>query len=137
MSFHLRPGRAAAALSRSARSTSSTSAASSNDSPCCFCKTITVMCLRESQASEGGDPLYGTPTSHCLSVCFSRQLRVFNTSLVLTKSSLVFNTVKTRQQLGKGEVPIHPKNAHMSSRHGIQYVARCVACAALTPVVWQ
>ena len=34
-------------------------------------------------------------------------------------------------------VRIHPKNARMSGRHGVQYVAQCVACAALTPVVWQ
>ena len=25
----------------------------------------------------------------------------------------------------------------MSGRHGVRYVAQCVACAALTPVVWQ
>jgi hypothetical protein len=25
----------------------------------------------------------------------------------------------------------------MSGRHGVQYVAKCVGCAALTPVVWQ
>ena len=37
---------------------------------------------------------------------------------------------------GKG-VRIHPENARMSGRHGVQYVARCVACAALTLVVRQ
>ena len=36
-----------------------------------------------------------------------------------------------------GGVRIHPENARMSGRHGVQYVAQCVACAALTPVVWQ
>ena len=67
--------------------------------PSCFGKTITVMCLRESQASEGGDPFYRTPTSHCFGVCFSRQSRVFNTTLVLTKSSLGINKAKTLRQL--------------------------------------
>ena len=37
----------------------------------------------------------------------------------------------------EGGVRIHPENARMSGRHGVQYVAQCVACAALTPVVWQ
>ena len=36
-----------------------------------------------------------------------------------------------------GGVRIHPENARMSGRHGVQYVAQCVACAALAPVVWQ
>ena len=36
-----------------------------------------------------------------------------------------------------GGVRIHPENARMSGRHGVQYVAQCVACAALTLVVWQ
>ena len=36
-----------------------------------------------------------------------------------------------------GGVRIHPENARMRGRHGVQYVAQCVACAALTPVVWQ
>ena len=36
-----------------------------------------------------------------------------------------------------GGVRIHPENARMSGQHGVQYVAQCVACAALTPVVWQ
>jgi hypothetical protein len=36
-----------------------------------------------------------------------------------------------------GGVRIHPDNARMSGRHGVQYVAQCVACAALTLVVWQ
>ena len=36
-----------------------------------------------------------------------------------------------------GGVRIHPENARMSGRHGVQYAAQCVACAALTPVVWQ
>ena len=36
-----------------------------------------------------------------------------------------------------GGVRIHPENARKSGRHGVQYVAQCVACAALTPVVWQ
>ena len=36
-----------------------------------------------------------------------------------------------------GGVRIHPVNARMSGRHGVQYVEQCVACAALTPVVWQ
>ena len=36
-----------------------------------------------------------------------------------------------------GGVRIHPENAHMSGRHWVQYVAQCVACAALTPDVWQ
>ena len=39
-------------------------------------------------------------------------------------------------QVGGG-VRIHLENARMSGRHGVQYVAQCVACAALTPVVWQ
>ena len=41
-----------------------------------------------------------------------------------------------REAVGGG-VRIHPENARMSGRHGVQYVAQCVACAALTPVVWQ
>jgi len=36
-----------------------------------------------------------------------------------------------------GGVRIHPGNAGMSGRHGVQYVAQCVACAALTLAVWQ
>ena len=36
-----------------------------------------------------------------------------------------------------GGVRIHPEKARMSGRHGVQYVAQCVACAALAPVVWQ
>jgi len=35
------------------------------------------------------------------------------------------------------QVRIHPENARMSGRHGVQYVAQCAACAALTLVVWQ
>ena len=42
----------------------------------------------------------------------------------------------TRQLVG-GEVRIHQENARMSGRHGVQYVAQCVACAALTLVVWK
>ena len=42
----------------------------------------------------------------------------------------------TPQTVGGG-VRIHPENARMSGRHGVQYVAQCVACAALTLVVWQ
>ena len=37
----------------------------------------------------------------------------------------------------EGGARIHPENARMSCRHGKQYVAQCVACAALTMVVWQ
>ena len=36
-----------------------------------------------------------------------------------------------------GGVRIRPENARLSGRHGVQYVAQCVACAALTLVVWQ
>ena len=36
-----------------------------------------------------------------------------------------------------GEVRIHPENARNGGRHGVQYVAQCVACAALTLDVWQ
>jgi len=36
-----------------------------------------------------------------------------------------------------GGVRIHPKNARRSGRHGVQYVAQCVACAALMLDVWQ
>ena len=36
-----------------------------------------------------------------------------------------------------GGVRIHPENARMSGRHGVQYVAQCVECAALTLVVRQ
>ena len=36
-----------------------------------------------------------------------------------------------------GGVRIHPKNARMSGRHGVQYVAQCVAYVALTLVVRQ
>ena len=36
-----------------------------------------------------------------------------------------------------GGVRIHPGNARKSGRHGVQCVAQCVACAALTLVVWQ
>ena len=36
-----------------------------------------------------------------------------------------------------GGVGIHPENARKSGRHGVQYVAQCVACAALTLDVWQ
>jgi len=36
-----------------------------------------------------------------------------------------------------GGVRIHPENTRKSGRHGVQYVAQCVACAALRPVVWQ
>ena len=41
-----------------------------------------------------------------------------------------------RRPVGGG-VRSHPENARMSGRHGVQYVAQCVACAALTLVVWQ
>ena len=51
--------------------------------------------------------------------------------LELTKVSL------REGRLVGGGVRIHPENARMSGRHGVQYVAQCVACAALTPVVWQ
>ena len=34
-------------------------------------------------------------------------------------------------------VRIHPENTRTSGRHGVQYVAQCVACAALTLDVWQ
>ena len=36
-----------------------------------------------------------------------------------------------------GGVRIHPENARISGRRGVQYVAQCVACAALSLVVWQ
>ena len=36
-----------------------------------------------------------------------------------------------------GGVRIHPENARKSGRHGVQCVAQCVACAALTLDVWQ
>jgi hypothetical protein len=36
-----------------------------------------------------------------------------------------------------GGVRIHPGNACMSGRHGEQYVAQCVVCAALPLTVWQ
>ena len=36
-----------------------------------------------------------------------------------------------------GGVQIHLESARVSGRHGVQYVAQCVACAALTLVVWQ
>ena len=32
---------------------------------------------------------------------------------------------------------IHPENDRRGGQHGVQYVAQCVACAALTLVVWQ
>ena len=38
--------------------------------------------------------------------------------------------------LGSG-VRIHPKFARMSGRHGVQYMAHCVACATLMLLVWQ
>ena len=41
------------------------------------------------------------------------------------------------KKMRKGGVRIHPENSRMSGRHGVQYVAQCVVCAALTPVVWQ
>ena len=44
--------------------------------------------------------------------------------------------VHVREPVGGG-VRIHPENARMSGRHGEQYVAQCVECAALAPVVWQ
>ena len=34
-----------------------------------------------------------------------------------------------------GGVRIHQENARMSGRQGVQYVAQCVACAALTLIV--
>ena len=37
----------------------------------------------------------------------------------------------------EGGVRIHPENARMSGRHRIQYVAQCVACAALALVFWE
>ena len=37
----------------------------------------------------------------------------------------------------EGGVRIHPENARMSGRHGVQYAAQCLACVALTPVVLQ
>jgi hypothetical protein len=43
---------------------------------------------------------------------------------------------RVRTTVGCG-VRIHLENAHMSGRHGVQYVAQCVACAALTLAVWQ
>ena len=36
-----------------------------------------------------------------------------------------------------GGVRIHPGNARMSALHGEQLVAQCVACAALTLLVWK
>ena len=43
---------------------------------------------------------------------------------------------ENEKRVGGGD-RIHPENARMSGRHGVQYVAQCVASAALTPVVWQ
>ena len=37
----------------------------------------------------------------------------------------------------EGGVRIHLENARMSGRHGVLYVAQCVACAALTLATWQ
>ena len=36
-----------------------------------------------------------------------------------------------------GGVRIHPENVRMRGRQRVQYVAQCVACAALTLAVWQ
>ena len=50
------------------------------------------------------------------------------------------NAAEARQCLCRvvgGGVRIHPGNAHMSGRHGVQHVAQYIACAALTLVVWQ
>ena len=64
---------------------------------------------------------------------------------VVIKLSLYISGVGVTHNLGVyvlgvfvgGGVRIHPENARMSGRHGVQYVAQCVACAALTLVVWQ
>ena len=51
------------------------------------------------------------------------------------------NSVRVREKCtgvpSGGAVLIHPEDAGMSGRHGAQDVAQCVACAALTLVVWQ
>ena len=66
--------------------------------------------------------------------------RYRGTSLIRNGDSgiarLIFLQIYEDARLGGG-VRIHPENARMSGRHGVQYVAQCVACAALTPVVWQ
>ena len=41
------------------------------------------------------------------------------------------------EHLVGGGVRIHPENAHMSGRHGVQYGVQCIASTALTLVVWQ
>ena len=57
------------------------------------------------------------------------------------RSLLVHERFRLVQTLGDlalgGEVRIHPENNRVSGRHGVQYVAQCVACAALTLVVRQ
>ena len=66
---------------------------------------------------------------------FGIDLEVFADRDVLERA-VRFLTLPLLSTVGGG-VRIHPENARMSGRHGVQYVAQCVACAALTPVVWQ
>jgi hypothetical protein len=52
------------------------------------------------------------------------------------KRSLEMAARAVCRRLGSG-VRIHPEIVRMSGRHGVQYVAQCVACATLMLLVWQ
>ena len=75
-------------------------------------------------------------TSRCMIGCSSRG------RWPPPRLSFRLGRVVRRLPLGRrlhvgGGVRIHPENARMSGRHGVQCVAQCVACAALALAVWK
>jgi len=78
----------------------------------------------------------GASVSPCIEENELQSLRVSSFSLSLREEEGYRQQPDTACFVGGG-VRIHPENARMSGRHGVQYVAECVACAALTLVVWQ
>ena len=67
----------------------------------------------------------------------SENLRVELAQLIGNTRRVVRVLLLLLHQTVGGGVRIHPENSRRSGRHGVQYVAQCVACAALTLDVWQ
>ena len=91
-------------------------------------------------ALGGGAVSYqrGTPVV-CTGYSFrvSRPVQLYFLTAAERKGNDLMNSYDFHLKIVGGEVRIHPENARMSGRHGVQYVAQCVACAALTLFFWQ
>jgi len=89
-----------------------------------------------------------TALFHCFFLCTVKQRCLTRGRVCLTvyrkpnrgdswASGFLYRAEGRNSTFVGGGVRIHPENARKSGRHGVQYVAKCVACAALTLDVWQ